>query len=237
MFFLKQLLGNYLPLLLFLSSCGLFYPTKKVYKKSLEKRPYDVVIVPGYPHSEKGWETNVEKRVIWANYLYQNNITKHVIFSGSSVYTPYIESQAMRLYGVGLGIPDSVIFTEERAEHSVENVYYSYCLARDLGFNKVGLASNASQINQIRLFVRKFDLAIDYLPIVMDTLKILDNTEPVIHPIKVADFVSLPEKQSLYKRLKGTFGSYVIWSEEDLKKKRLMKKMKKKGRMIPTSKE
>lgn len=233
-FVLARIFKLGLPFLFLLVSCGpILYPNKAVYKKALKQEPYDVVIVPGYPHSEKGWGLVVQMRVLWANYLYQNKIAKHVIFSGSAVYTPYVESKAMRLYGVALGIPDSVIYTEERAEHSVENVYYSYCIARDLGFKKIGLATNAPQINQIRSFVKKYEIAIEYLPIVIDTLRELDDTEPIIEPYKIPDFVSLPEKQSLFKRLKGTFGSYVIWREEDLKKKRFVKKMKKQNRLIP----
>ncbi len=214
-------------LVVLVSSCGaIIHPSKKIYKKSVQKAPYDVIIVPGYPHDGNNWNVVIQMRVMWANYLYQRKYTNNIIFSGSAVYSPYIESKIMGMYGEALGINKANIYTEEIAEHGLENVYYSYCLARDLGFTKIALATNSQQINQVRQFVRKYDIKIDYIPIVLDTLRELDHSEPEINPelAKRENFVSLPERQSFFKRLKGTFGAYVVWREEDLKKNRHKRK-------------
>lgn len=214
------------------SSCGsLIHSSKKTFNNSLQNKPYDVIIVPGYPFDGKNWNMVLQMRVIWSNYLYQNGITKNIIFSGSAVYTPYVESKIMALYAAEMGIPKGHIFTECNAEHSVENLYYSYCLARDLGFKKIALATNSMQTNQLRGFIKKYKFKVNYLPIILDTLKKLDQTEPVINPIqaKVENFIALPKKQSFYKRLKGTFGAYIIWNENDLKKKRYKKNYKKRA--------
>ena len=53
-------------------------------------------------------------------------MAKNVMFSGSAVYTPYYESKIMALYAEAIGIPKERIYIETEAEHSTENIFYSY---------------------------------------------------------------------------------------------------------------
>jgi hypothetical protein len=78
----------------------------------------------------------------------------------------------------------------------------------------------------MRKFIKKFDLPVDLLPIIKDTLMKQDLREPTIDPssAKRANFVSIVDRQSKWQRLRGTFGQYIRWQEEDLKTKHLRKK-------------
>lgn len=219
----------------FLQGCTkIFYRSaEKAYQKGLQDQPYDVIIVPGFPYEGKEWDMVHKMRIHWANYLFKKGIAKNVIFSGSAVATPYIESKVMAYYGESLGIPAKNIFTEEKAQHSTENVYYSYRLAKDLGFKKIALATDPFQSSYMGKFMRKFEIPVALLPTVIDTLKILDMYEPKIDasPAMVKDFVKLSAKENFFQRFKGTMGKYIIWHEEDLKKKKYRRRFK--DRMIP----
>ena len=105
------------------------------YEIALATEPYDVIIVPGFPFHGKQWDDVMRMRVVWSAFLYEKGIAKNVIYSGSAVYSPFIEAKIMALYGEALGIDSLSIFTEHNAEHSTENVYYSYHMAKKLGFN------------------------------------------------------------------------------------------------------
>ena len=207
--------------LLLVGCSSLFHSAKGTFAKGLKNQPYDVIIVPGYPYDGEKWNTVIKMRVTWAKYLFDKGYTKNIIFSGSAVYSPYIESKIFKVYAIAKGIPSEHIFTEETAEHSVENIYYSYRMAKEKGFKNIALATDAFQTNNTRRFIKKYELDIGLLPVIMDTLFTLDRSEPKIDPslAKVNDFVSITERQSLSKRLSGTFGKYIIWEEEDLKKK------------------
>ena len=56
--------------------------------------------------------------------------------------TPYVEGELMALYARAIGVPDGVIHTETNALHSCENLYYSYQMARRLGFQKIAVVSD-----------------------------------------------------------------------------------------------
>jgi uncharacterized SAM-binding protein YcdF (DUF218 family) len=222
---------------LLLSGCGkmLYRSAEKAFEKGSRQAPYDAVIVPGFPYNGQKWDMVLQLRIHWAHYLYAKGYTKNIIFSGSAVATPYVESRIMASYAQALGVPREHIFTEEKAEHSTENVYYSYRLAKDLGFSKIALATDPVQTSYMRRFIKRFQLPIGLLPTVIDTVKTINVYEPKIDPNEAikADFVKLSDREGFFKRFRGTMGGYIYWHEEDLKTKKYRRRYK--DRTIPSS--
>ena len=172
---------------------------------------YDVIVVPGVPLEDGVWSRTMKGRIYWAKYLYDQGMTKNIMFSGSAVYTPYYEGIIMSLYAKALGIPADHIYYETEAEHSTENIYYSYEKAKSLGFKKIALASDPFQTKLLSRFTRKkISTKVDMLPLVKDTLKMLESTmiDPVIDIEKAykENFVSIKKRESFFKRLQGTLG-------------------------------
>ncbi|HEY4156336.1 MAG TPA: YdcF family protein, partial [Puia sp.] len=188
--------------------------TKKLYQKALEKKPYDAIIVPGIPFENGKWGRVMKGRIYWSKFLYDHGVTRNIIFSGSAVYSPYVEADIMAAYAVALGIPRDHVFTETRAEHSTENVYYAYRLSQTLGFKKIALASDPSQTRLLRRFTRKkVSAGIDLIPMVEDSLKAMEPEmkDPVIDPAPAyrKDFISLQKREGFFKRLRGTLGKNI----------------------------
>jgi uncharacterized SAM-binding protein YcdF (DUF218 family) len=183
-----------------------------MYRRWAENKSYDMIIVPGVPLEDSlQWSRTMKGRVYWAKYLYDKGIAKNVMFSGSAVYTPYYEGTIMGLYAEAIGIPKEHIFTELKAEHSIENLYYSYKKSKQLGFKTIALASDLYQSKQLRSFAHlRLSLRIGIIPFVIDSLKLVEPL--VMNPVidyKQAfkeNFVSLPERESKWKRFKGTLG-------------------------------
>jgi hypothetical protein len=153
-------------------------------------------------------------RIYWSKFLYDRGITRNIIYSGSAVYSPYVEGEIMALCTVALGVPKEHVFSETHAEHSTENVYYSYKLARNLGFRKIALASDPFQTRMLRNFVRrKVDPSVAMIPMVEDSLRAMEPEmrDPVIDPAPAfrKDFVSLKKRQGLLKRIWGTLGKNI----------------------------
>jgi len=170
-----------------------------------------MIVVPGVPLENGKWSEVMMIRICWAKFLYDRGIAKNVMFSGSAVYTPYVEAEVMALYAEAIGIPKEHIFTESKAEHSTENIFYSYRKARKLNFNKVALASDAFQTRMLKRFTcHRVSKDVDLIPMVYDSLRpfIATIPEPKIDPSPafVKDFVPIGERQSFLRRLKGTIG-------------------------------
>jgi uncharacterized SAM-binding protein YcdF (DUF218 family) len=204
-------------------SCTVISPVRKspykTFVSNCVSKPFDVIIVPGIPYNGVSWNSIMKQRVYWSKFLFDNGYASNIIYSGGAVYTPYIESRIMALYAEALGIPKDHIFTEEKAEHTTENVYYSYYLAKEKGFKNIALATDPYQTNNLHSFLKKYKLEIKVLPIQYDTMYVMARNEPKINSTwalaDTASFVSIKNRESFIKRLKGTMGKNIDFTEED----------------------
>ena len=133
------------------------------------------------------------------------------MYSGSAVYTPYVEAEVMAAYGKALGVKAENIYLEPLAEHSTENIYYGYKHAKKLGFNKIALASDPFQTKMLRGFIKKkIAKDVGIIPIVNDSLNIFAQNikDPQINfdSLFVNDFKSIKDREGFWKRFKGTQG-------------------------------
>lgn len=182
------------------------------YAQLKDKKPYDAIIIPGFPHYKDSTTAVIQTRVNWAVYLYNRGIAKNIIFSGGAVHTPYVEAKIMALYAEKMGIPLEHIFIEDSAEHSVENIYYSIQLGRRNGLETFALGTDVVQSSFLySINNHRFEMAVDFIPIVTDSLYPLMLPLPAIEEQQAlkANFVALKEREGLFKRLKGTKGKTV----------------------------
>lgn len=179
--------------------------------------PFDAVIIPGIPYDGHSWDSTMKARVLWSWILYKNGYAKNVIYSGAAVYTPYKEAIVMGLYGQQLGIPPEHIFYDTLAKHSTENVYYSYLLARGLGFKSLALGTDPFQSWLLRGFTRKrFGTSIYHLPFVTDSLAVYNSIQLKIDATSAkmpAGWTSIKTQESFFKRFGGTLGRTINWSK------------------------
>lgn len=187
-----------------LSSCSKF-----AYKLATKYAPYDAIIVPGVPFYGEEWEDVMKMRVYWSYLLYQRGVTRNIIYSGSAVYSPFYEAEIMKLYAIKLGIPEALIFTDTIAEHSTENIWYSYKLAEKNEFEKVALATDPIQNFMVRKFKRDHNLNVRAIPVIFEEVdSFMTLKSPEIDPSSafVKNFKSIVERESKCKQIKGTLG-------------------------------
>lgn len=203
-----------------LASCS-YYTRKrpqKLYRYTLEqKASYDAAIVPGYPFNGQAWDSLVKARVTWVCYLYREGIVRNIIFSGGAVHTPYVEALVMGRYAQALGVAPEHIFYETKAEHSTENVYYSYLLAKQQGFKSLVLCTDPIQSVLLQSFTRRrFGSPIAHLPFVSALIAQEKEQNPGIDTagLKVENFVPLKERESRWQSIKGTMGRGISWKQE-----------------------
>ena len=195
---------------------------ERLYNEVIQKaQTFDVAIVPGVPFYNNHWDTVMKGRVLWAVALYRQGIVRHIIFSGSAVYSPYYEAMIMGLYARQIGIPAQHIFYEKQAEHSTENVFYSYQIAKQQGFKSIALVTDPFQSSLLKKFTRKrFATPIVHLPFLVDTLKKYNAIEPIIDPssARKENFISITKREGFFKRFRGTLGAFIPWENKKRKK-------------------
>ncbi|MBK8226400.1 MAG: YdcF family protein [Flavobacteriales bacterium] len=218
----RTLLHSSALLILLLTGCTVANPAR-YYSRAEAKMPYDALIVPGMPYTDEGGvHIGLKARLVWAVHLYRKGFAKRLIMSGAAVYTPYSEARIMREYAVAMGVPREHIILDECAEHSTENMYYGYQMACAAGLRDVALASDEFQVKMLkpmrRRMKRELGVHIDLLPLVRDSVSdLFAATNPDFDP-KVAlvpDFVSIVERESFWRRFRGTLGRHIPWEDAD----------------------
>jgi hypothetical protein len=168
--------------------------------------PFDVVIVPGCPSELDGSLSRCQMaRAVWAAKLWQAGWATHFITSGSAVYTPYVEAEALAAALAALGVPPERIYLEPDALHTDENMVYSMTIARRLGFRSLAVASNAAALDCLMLRdwgqdCRAYELD---LPWVIRRHAELGNPLERVRTRKVASFVPLAQREREIARATG----------------------------------
>lgn len=201
----------FVALALVLTQCSFTKYAERSYARAEKEKPYDVIIVPGVPYEKATTTSVMTLRLYWAKHLYDSGFTKNIIFSGSSVYTHFVEGIAMKIMADSLGIPSDHTFYETRAEHSTENVYFSWKMAKEKGFEKIAIATDPYQAAMLRRFIRRYTPGVKAVPIVFSKLDIDDRSLPKIDTTAayVHNFVSITERESFWERFRGTLGKRV----------------------------
>jgi uncharacterized SAM-binding protein YcdF (DUF218 family) len=193
------------------SSCGKIF-THATYQRAQQRGAYDAVIVPGFPYhaDAKNINTIYKIRIYWAYHLYKTGMARNIIFSGGAVHTPYVEARIMAEYAKELGVPEEHIIIEDRAEHSTENLFYGYELAKERGLRRVAVATDPFQSEMIRYLTMKDNLPVEFIPAVVGiiTKEYWNTYELSIDPstAMVDDFVPLKQRLSKEERRRGTAG-------------------------------
>jgi len=190
---------------------------KQYYQEAVEN-VYDVLIVPGIPFNGKKGDFIMKGRIYWAKYLFDEGIVKNIMFSGAAVHTPWHEGKTMALYAEAIGVPGGNILTEDKAEHSTENVYFSYKKCIESGYSKIAFGSDPVQTKVLRKFIiKKVSPEIALIPIVYDLIGLIENQmkDPVIDHSKtfVKDFIPLRKREKFHQRFNGTLGGNIISQE------------------------
>ena len=200
-----------------LDSCKIQRPEKFYEKVENQTEPIDAIIVPGVPFRDSSWSNVMKLRMHWAKHLWDRGMTKNVILSGGAIYTPYSECKIMRLYAIQMGIPKEHIFIDSLAQHSTENVYYSYYVAQDNGLDRIAVASDPYQTKALKPFVRKLNRKLNtdvlLLPAILDSMNATPMKDYKIDYQQAVDsnFINITETQSLMYRLFGTMGMHIDW--------------------------
>jgi vancomycin permeability regulator SanA len=196
-----------------LSSCFFIGSSQnRDYKKAEQMKPIDVIIVPGLPLYNGQWDTLLKARIIWSDYLYKKGIASNVLYSGNAVYTKWREGPSMALFAAQLGIKNENILIDTIAEHSTENLFYGYQLAKEKGFKTIAVATDPFQCSLLNKYAKKhFKETIYFIPIIYDSIrdemKIQLQIDSTLN-IK-PNFIPLEERQDYKERLNGTRGKHI----------------------------
>ncbi|MES2762861.1 MAG: YdcF family protein [Bacteroidota bacterium] len=199
--------------LAFFCSCFFLGPSPRKRLQIAESvKPIDIAIVPGLPLYHGKWDTLLKSRMLWSAYLYKKGIVSNVLYSGNAVYTPWIEGPSMALLANQLGVPNEHIVIDTIAEHSTENLFYGYVMAKALGYKNIAIATDPFQCAMLHKYAKKhFKETIYFIPIVYDSIRPQMSIELEIDTTITVkkNFIPIEQRLDYKDRFKGTAGKSI----------------------------
>lgn len=84
-----------------------------------------------------------EERIKHGIWLYKNNYVHQLIFTGGiGKDKAYAESAVAKAYAIKQGVPDSVIFTEDKSTLTQENLFYASAIVKQQHIHSVLIVSD-----------------------------------------------------------------------------------------------
>ncbi|MES2515363.1 MAG: YdcF family protein [Bacteroidota bacterium] len=199
--------------LILFCSCFFLGPSPRKRLQIAESvKPIDIAIVPGLPLYHGKWDTLLKSRLLWSAYLYKKGIVSRVLYSGNAVYTPWVEGPSMALFASQLGIANQDIVVDTIAEHSTENLFYGYHLAKSLGYKTVAIATDPFQCAMLHKYAKKhFKETIYFIPIIYDSIRAQMHMELEIDTALTLkkNFIPIEQRLDYKDRFKGTAGKNI----------------------------
>ncbi|MCB9760005.1 MAG: YdcF family protein [Alphaproteobacteria bacterium] len=168
----------------------------------------DAAIVPGCPAEEDGrLSFCLERRALWAVHLWRTGAVPAFITSGAATYNRWVEAEALASTMTAMGVPREAIHTETQALHTDENVAYSMHLADQLGFARLGVASDPSQARGACKMLRAWErpcveLAADYEAV--HAIRVSEGVPPLaLEPVPADAWMPLKEREQAIAEAAG----------------------------------
>lgn len=166
-----------------------------------------IAVVPGCPVEEDGsLSTCLSRRIVWGSMLYEQGEVEGFITSGSAVYTPYVEAEALAAGLVALGVPEDRIWLDPHALHTDENMYNAMTMAQDQGWELV-VASDGIHARTGCRMIRSWEgsctsLRMPY-PDVYARIDTVQAQLDTVQPRRVEDWRTLSERHRARKEITG----------------------------------
>lgn len=111
----------------------------------------DLAVILGSKVNEDGTlSKRLEKRLETGIQLYQNHRIKKILVSGGLGKEGYYEGTKMKDFLISKGIPDSLIFVDNRGDNTRASVENTLQLKKKLGFNSIVIVSQYFHVTRTK---------------------------------------------------------------------------------------
>ena len=129
--------------------------------KNIGNQKFDVIIVLGYPATEDGKPSSMMKqRVIKGAELFKERHAENVIFTGGAAHNKYLEAAVMAKLANSMGVPDSRIVQETKAQNTYQNAFYSVKLMQQKNWRSAIVVTSPNHVKRASYLFSRYP--IDY---------------------------------------------------------------------------
>ncbi|MEZ2346116.1 YdcF family protein [Terriglobus sp. RCC_193] len=118
---------------------------------------FDTLIVLGHPAQADGSpDPEMRERVEEAVREYRAGIAPNIIMSGSSAHNHFVEAKVMADLAEHEGVPANAVIEEDKAQDTIQNIWYSRVIMQQRGWNSAEVISSAYHLPRTSLILQHY---------------------------------------------------------------------------------
>ena len=120
---------------------------------------FDAIIVLGTPANPDGTPSPEQReRTLEGIREYKEGIAPHLIFTGAAAHNQFVEAHVMAVLALSQGVPSGAIIEEDRAQNTVQNIFYSRQIMSNSGWNSAEIVSSPSHLPRTALILEHYPI-------------------------------------------------------------------------------
>ena len=132
---LRRLLAIVLALL-FVAILAPVFAYRSIPSANTNLTHFDTIIVLGTPARPDGSPSPEQReRTLEGVREYKAGIAPTLIFTGGPAHNQFVEAHVMAMLAESQGVPPTAIFEEDRAQNTIQNIFYSRRIMDEHGWN------------------------------------------------------------------------------------------------------
>ncbi len=121
---------------------------------------FDTIIVLGCPAQLDGQPSAEERtRVSEGVKEFKAGRAGHMIFTGGPTENNFVEGQVMADLAEKMGVPAADVVVEDKANDTIQNIYFSYKLMQQHGWNSAEIISSSYHLPRAGLILEHYKFA------------------------------------------------------------------------------
>jgi uncharacterized SAM-binding protein YcdF (DUF218 family) len=120
---------------------------------------FDAIIVLGTPANPDGTPSPEQReRTLEGIREFKEGIAPHLIFTGAAAHNQFVEAHVMAVLALSQGVPSDAIIEEDRAQNTVQNIFYSLQIMSNSGWNSAEIVSSPSHLPRTALILEHYPI-------------------------------------------------------------------------------
>ena len=130
---------------------------KSIPSRDTTQPHFDALIVLGTPTLPDGTPSPEQReRVLEGVREFKAGIAPHIIMTGGPAHNHFVEAHAMAVLAQSQGVPATAILEEDRAQNTIQNIFYSRRIMLDHGWNSAEVVSSPSHLPRTALILAHY---------------------------------------------------------------------------------
>jgi uncharacterized SAM-binding protein YcdF (DUF218 family) len=155
----KRLLIGILALLT-LAAIGAAFVYRSIPNCNTELTHFDTLIVLGTPANLDGTPSPEQReRTLEGVREFKAGVAPHIIVTGGPAHNRFVEAQGMAALAIAKGVPASAVAVEDKAQNTIQNIYYSERMMEAHHWTSAEVISSPSHLPRTALILEHYSFA------------------------------------------------------------------------------